>query len=352
MTDWHGPRSPEWIIELLDRTDTPIKRLDGVESGSVELGAQTELGVSGQLTIVNRGQGIDWMQHRVRVTYDPGIPGADPWPIATMLFTSPKQRVGAEVETWEVDLHGKMAVLDEDQIDSTFSLAEGTEIIPQVIAQIQAAGETAIAVTPSAAVLKSQRVWRAGTKRRTIINDLLDSAAYWSLWTDGSGQYRIEPYVDPGLREPAFVFEAGEFSIHAPEWERDQDLSKVPNKFIVNAQGDDEDEGISGVATNEDPNSPYSYQARGNRWITESDDGAEIEDQEAADALALRRLRDQMAPVAHRSVRHAIVPLNPRDVVMHRPTGDPEGVRATVQRMSFDIEFDSLCDGEWREILL
>lgn len=352
MGDWFGPRTPRWIIELLDRDDSPIGRLDGVTGGSVELGAQTELGVSGQLTIVDRGQGIDWMRHRARVSYDPGIRGLPAWPIATMLFTSPKLSVSAEARTWEVDLLGKMVVLDEDQIDATFSLAEGTAIIPEVVAQITAAGETAIAVTPSSAVLKSQRVWPAGTKRRTIINDLLSSAGYWALWTDGAGQYRVEPYVDPGVREPAFTFEAGRAAIHTPEWSRDQDLAKVPNKFVVKAQGDEDDEGIVGVATNTDPESPYSYQARGNRWITGTDEGAEIEDQEAADALALRRLRDQMAPVAHRSVRHAIVPLNPNDVVLFRPSGEPEGVRATVQRMAFSIGFDSLCDADWREVLL
>ncbi len=351
MVDWYGPRNPRWRVELLDSDDAPLRMLEGVKSGSVEIAAQTELGVSGQLVILDRGQEIDWMQHRVRITYDPGIAGADPWPVATMLLSSPRRRTRPDGNLWEVETLGKLIVLDEDEIDETYSLAAGTQIIPKVVELIVSAGEHSIAVTPSTATLASQRVWPVGTKKRKIVNDLLESAGYWSVWTDGLGQFRVEPYVDPGERQPSFTFAAGKASIHTPEHDREQDLAKVPNRYIVVGQGDDTNAAPRGVASNDDPDSPYGYQARGNRWVTASEEGAEVENDAAATALAKRRLRDAMAPVARRSVTHAIVPLNPNDVVVFRPRDEPDGVRATVQRMSVTLEFDSLCTAEWRELL-
>lgn len=339
-------RSPRWRCELLDETDAPIGRLDGIEGGNIELAALGRLGASGSLTLLDRGQRIDWMSHRVRFSYDPGVRGVAPWNVAVMLLTSPTARHKAGHRIWEVELLSKLGVLDEDTVDTTYSLAEGAEIIPAVLALIESSGETRYTVTPSTSKLKSQQVWEAGTPKLTIINNLLEAAGYWSLWCDGSGQLRVEPYVPPAERSPAWEFRQGAASIHLPEWGREQDLAAVPNKFIVAAAGDEDDPGIIGIAKNEKPDSPFSYQARG-RWITETEQGVEVEDQAAADQLAARRLADRMAPVAKITATHLPVPLNPNDVIVFEDSGYE--ARATVLTMRMDLTADTLCSAEWRE---
>ncbi|MBK0420151.1 hypothetical protein JD276_14025 [Leucobacter sp. CSA1] len=346
MADLTGPRRPSWRVDLLDRDYAPLGEIDGVTGGSIELVALSRLGASGSLTILDRGQDIDWMSHRVRLTYDPGIPGIEAWPVATMLFTSPTTRTRSGVRSFDAKLLSPLAVVDEDTTEATYSLPAGTPIIPTVVALIQSTGETRIAATESEAVLRSPMVWEAGTPKLTIINELLESAGYWSLWCDGSGQHRVEPYVPPADREPAYTFQAGAVSIHSPDWSREQDHAAVPNRFIVIGEGSDEEPAIVGVATNENPDSPYSFQARG-RWITETEEGAEVADQVAADLLAQRRLLDRMSPVAKLSVSHSVMPLDPNDVVTFQPRG--HSTRATVQRMSFQLSYDSLCQAEWRE---
>lgn len=346
MQALHGARRPRWRYTLLDATDQPLRPLDGVTAGSLEVAATTRLGGSAQLSIDERGQGIDWMSHRVQVAYDPGIPGTPPWPVGTMMFSSPTTTTGDARTTHQVDLLSKMQIVDEDSVEARYSLAAGTLLVPAVLALIQSTGETRIAVTDSAAVLTGPMSWEAGVSKLTIINDLLGAAGYWSLWCDGAGQYRVEPYVLPADRGLAYQFQAGEYSIHQAGWQRQQDLSTVPNRFVIVGQGDETAEALVAVATNENPESRFSRQARG-RWITRTETGVEGT-QDVLDRLAQRRLIDAMSPVAKLQVTHAIVPLDPGELVSFRPRGHT--ALATIQRMTYDLRFDGQCRAEWREL--
>ncbi|UBH06483.1 hypothetical protein K8P10_001994 [Leucobacter sp. Psy1] len=341
-----GHRRPRWRTELLDSEDRP-KRDITPSAGRIELAATTRLGASGSMSLVGSTADIDWMRDRVRFTYDPGILGVDPWPVATLLLSSPTEDRTDLRTAWEVELLSKLAVLDEDAIHETFSLAAGTPIVPAVVDLIRSAGETRIAVTESDTTLANPQVWPASTPKLTIINDLLQAAGYWSLWADGAGLFRVEPYRAPGDRAVSWVFAAGEAAIHTPDWGREQDLASVPNRYIVVGQGSDDTPPLVGVASNEDADSPFGYEARG-RWITRTEEGVEGSTQTVFDQLAQRRLADAMSPVAKLDATHAIIPLNPNDLVEFAPT-TREPVRATVQRMAYTLGFDAQCSAEWRE---
>ena len=335
-----------WTFELLDSQDRPIDdRLDGVTGGSAEVVAQSALGGSGSLTLDHR-RDIDWMSHRVRAIFHTADSS---WPFGTYLLSSPAENHTAFGVTYSVGLLTKMNVVSEDTVEDRYSLPEGTQVVPTVLALIESTGETRVAVTDSDSVLTSGLTWEAGTSKLKIINDLLQSAGYWSLWCDGSGQFRVEPYTDPASRPVAFEFEHGERSLHFPDWGRAQDHTSVPNRFVAVGQGDEESAPLVGVATNEDPTSPYSFQARG-RWITATEEGVEGETQAVFDQRAARRLRDAMSPVARMTVDHAMIPLEPNAMVSFTPE---DGVRrlATVQRMSVDFSFDTDVQAEWREVL-
>lgn len=345
----HGAREPRWIFTLLDRQDRPLRLLDGVDGGGGEVVAQARLGGSASLSIDDRGQLIDWQSDRVQVDYDPGIPGEQPWPRGVYLFTSPSERHTEFGVSYDVGLLTKMTVIDEDSAEARFSVSPGVPVTPIVRSLIGSTGETRISMTDSAAVLSSGMTWEASTSKLTIINDLLTAIGYWSLWCDLSGTFRVEPYVAPEKRPIAYTFRHGEQSVHMPTWEREQDQSSVPNRFIAVGEGDEEEEPLVGIALNENPDSPYSFQARG-RWITEKEEGVEGDSQETFDQYAARRLRDLMNPVARMSVTHAMLPLEQNDLVEFIPE---DGVRrlATVQRMSHDFTFDTDSKVEWREVV-
>ena len=85
-------RSPRWRFTLLDDQDVELRDLRGVVTSSGEIAPRERLGGSASLVLDDRGDGIDWMKHRVRVTYDPGIVGVEPWPMGTYVFASPVKR--------------------------------------------------------------------------------------------------------------------------------------------------------------------------------------------------------------------------------------------------------------------
>ncbi|WP_084821255.1 MULTISPECIES: hypothetical protein [unclassified Leucobacter] len=348
MADLHGPRAPRWRYTLLNRDDQPLRKLIGVTGGGVDVDATTRLRAAGNLTIEEMGQEIDWLSHRVRISYDPGIPGVSEWPVATMLLSSPKESYRGKRLVYDVGLLGKLAIIDETSVKGTYSVPAGAVVIDRVLELINDCGERRYSVSPSTAVTRSAMVWKPGTSYLTIINDLLSSIGYWSLWCDGAGVFRIEPYVDPGDRLSAFDFAAGARAVHSPDWDRDQDLSSIPNIAIVVSQGDGEQPAIVGTAWNLDPRDPFSIPNRG-REIPVIDEGAEVDSQATADLLAARLLRDARSAVAHLSVQHFVVPLNPNDVVSFAPSG-AAARRASVQAMRYTFTFNGWVEAEWREL--
>lgn len=320
-----------------------------VAKGSVKVAAFARLGGSASLTISVRdaqNAGINWFRDRIAIRYDPGISGIEPIPMGVYLFDSPtlNQSIAA---TWDVDLLTKMAIVDQEEVIDTYSLPEGSNIIEAVVELIESTGETRISATPADAVTVSALAFEAGTPKLTIINELLTSANYSSLWTDGSGQYRVEPYIEPQQRPLAYTFAEGEASIHKPDWQREQDILSVPNRVIVVSPGSDTEPPIIGVAENNDPDSDYSIPSRG-RIISRTEEVSDMSSVEAAVSYAEQLLQGGMTPQATLAVEHAIVPLEPHSLVRFTSGGVTR--EATVREMNFDLTFDSQCEALWREI--
>lgn len=344
-----GARKPRWSFMRLDSEDRPLGLLSSVTGGSGTIAARERLGGSASLTLDEIGQDIDWMRDRVQVIYDPGVVGVDPWPVGTYLFTSPKERHDGVRVSYDVGLLTKLTVLDEDTVTGRYTLPKGADIIPAVEMLIQSAGEYRIAVTESSAKLGATYVSEPDDSKLTVINDLLAAAGYGALWVDGAGQFRVEPYVLPADRPVAYRFEHGEASVHLPEWEREQNHSIVPNRFVVIGDSDETAPPMRGVAENTNPASPYSFQARG-RWITGREEGFDGETQAAFTERAKRRLRDAMSPVSRLTASHAMLPLDPDMLVEFIPE-DLVPRMATVQRMTFSFDPFTVVDAEWREVI-
>lgn len=339
-------RQAEYVVRLLDEQDREIRVLDGVTGGSVSLSASTRLRASGQLSIRDTGEEIDWLSHRVRIDYEPV--GVEPWPLGVFLLSTPQDAHSDAGRAWEVDLLGKLAVLDGDSTEQTLTVPAGANLVEAAQQLIRDAGETRLAVTPSAASASSEMVWDPGTSVLTIVNDLLDAAGYWACFTDGSGVVHLEPYVRPAARARIFDFIEGETAIHSAEWTRDQDLAAVPNRVVLVGQGEEEKPALVGVATNEDHESRFSRQRRG-RWITVSETGVEAADQETITALARRRLIDASTPQATLLVSHMPMPLMPNDVGRFASQGTDASV--VLQSVSYRLDPTELCQSNLQEVV-
>lgn len=349
MADWSGHRAPRWRYLLLDGYDREQGELKGIAGGTVKLSAATRLGGSAELTIDELDQGIDWLKHRLQIVHDTGMAGKQPWAIATMLFKSPKRtRTGART-SYSVSLLPKTKVLDEAALLQTTSYPAGTPIVETVVDLIRSTGETRIAATPSDAVLASQTVFDAGTPILTVANELLEAAGYWSVKTDGLGQFRIEPYRDPRDRPVAHNFDRVR-SILRPTWTHEQDLASIPNRFIAVSQAIGEDPPLVGVAEIDDLSSPYHANNRRTPedplWIVATEDEVEASSQTVINQIAYRRLQDRLSPVSTYEVQHDLIPLELNDLVGF----SRENVRATVQNMDISLDLSSTVKARWRVV--
>ncbi len=343
-------RQAWWEITLLDSADRVIGPLRGVTGGTITLSANTRLRASGSLTIQDTGQDVNWLTDRVRVVYRARDRRARSmtWPVGVFLMSAPTAAHTSAGTSRDVDLSSRLAVLDEDCLEASTTLPAGRRVTDAVEALIASTGEDGVSITPSDRTLASAMVWEAGTPVLTVINDLLDSANYFSLHPDGDGVLTAAPYVRPAARPVAWAFTAGEAAIHSADWSRDQDTAAVPNRVVLVGQGNGDTPALVATAENTDPASPFSREARG-RWITHTETGVEASTQAVLDGLARRRLIDLSTPTATIQAAHLPLPLAPND----RVTWDTAGhaATATIQEIKADLTATSLCTTKLREVI-
>lgn len=339
-----GPRLESYEVELLDRYDQSQGFLDRVLGGGVEQNYDAVIRGGCSLDLHNV-EGVNWHQSRVRpwVTVN-GLR----WPLGVFLPTSPDIVYSATHKSWKFKGVDKLSVLDGDAIPSSLSLPAGTVVTTAVKDIIEATGETSLVLTASPKMLSEQLVWGPGTTRLRIVNDLLSSITYAFVWADGFGRYRVEPYIDPRNRSVRAVFEKGEVAIHKADLTRTQDIASVPNRVIMTTSGSDDTPALLAVAENHEPGSPYSYESRGNRWVTKTYEGAEAVDQQSLDRQASRNLWNSSTPPAYYSVEHAVVPIDPDDTV--RFIHDDIDVLVQVNEFGIDLTPGSTMGGKWKEL--
>lgn len=348
LPEWRLPRNPSWRVHLLDRFDADMGVLDTVTSGTIDLNANEPLGGSGSLRL-DSVSGIDFRNDRVRVVFDPDIPGVDPWPIATMRFMSPTQTIDDYGAKYEVKLLPKTQILEAASLPVWYSLPAGTNVVDAIVALIENTGESRIAATLSDAVLPSATVFESKSVRG-VVNELAAAVNYWSVFTDGSGQFRVEPYLLPRERPTVWQFTEGDnaSSILMGEVGREHDYVVIPNVARVYREGDDETPGIEGVYVNDNPDDPESIVNKPEQSLPA--ESVQVESQGEADALAYRRWADAQSPLVKLTASHEIVPVFPNDVISYR-VGEHSG-RASVQSQSYELTPDGfgVCSTSWRGI--
>lgn len=281
------------------------------------------------------------------------IEGLPEIPLGVYLFSAAPEEWSGAGRVYGLELLDRNTVLDQDLVEVSYVVAAGTRILAAVATVIASAGE-AIVVDDNPATLANAMVWPAGTSKLQIVNDLLGALNYSSLWVDGVGNYRATPYLVPAARSIDYELLNlkrelidGETSIYGEAWTRDRDLFKVPNR-VVTVQSDAGDaEPRTGLATNTttdttSPTYPFSYAARGNRWIGKLVDGVEVPAGSNAEIDAYLNAKARASLIASSSVqatvniKHLPIPVRVSDVV--RFANVPAGIDARHVFTSIDLE--------------
>jgi hypothetical protein len=340
-------RRERWVVELLDaRTEKLLADLRAT-AGKVDWNVNATIRSSCTLNLEGLA-GYDWRQVRIRLRYALDGPGGGDWPLGVFLPATPLEEWDVGV-SHTVEAYDKMVILDDDQTSSAWTYPAGQNIVQAVVQVIESTGEMSHVIPASTKSLGASMTWDVGTPKLRIVNDLLEAAGYFSVWCDGLGRYRADPYVPPADRPVVWDFvDHPVRSIFMNRFEREMDGFHVPNRVVMIGRSEDQETPPPfAVAQNEDPDSEWSYQARG-RWITYTE-GVEAADGETLDSLAARKLRDLTGASRSLTLRHAMIPLVPNDVVRVR-VGDALNVLASVQTMSVSIGTGELVESRLMEV--
>ncbi len=382
----YGARTTRFRYELLAHDavtgrDSLAGELDGVLSGSLSWSSTAAVKKSGSLKVLDLATAADGATRiadvalvatRIRPVLE--IEGLPEMPLGVYLVTASPEEWSATHRVLSLELHDRTTVLEQDRTEGTFTAPTGTPILAIVSSVIESAGETIDVDASETLTLGSPMVWKAGTSKLAIVNDLLEALGYQGLWVDGAGAFRATPYVRPAMRPIHYAIlndEAGRAlvreladgpqSIYSPEWTHDRDSYDIPNKVVAVASGNAKDAPSIGVATNEDSSSPYSYPSRG-RWVVTVVDGVEVPDyadQPDPDAAEVAFLRERARQVliassssqATVSVKCLPIPVELLDAVRFASTPAGVDARHTVTSVGMDLRFDGLMSLELREVV-
>jgi len=345
-----GHRQEAWHYRVLDLNDRYITNLDEVTSASFEFSIYTTIRSSGQLEC--RSRGIDWLKVRIQPWYTVWNDTTKmSWPVGVFLPSAPGIQYSGDGVKQSIELYDKLQILVDEKIANTYSVPAGTVVTEHIKALLALRGETRFSIVDSDATVRTAQVWEADTTILQIINDLLESINYFSLWVDGYGVFHGQPYLSPTERGLAWTFADDQRSIYSPDFFNDRDESQVPNVVGLVSTSDGETEALVAEARNEDPNSRYSYNQRG-RWISTVELDVEADSQATLNALAQRRLVELSDVSSNYNLSHALIPLNLNDAVKFVRGAEGISTLGVVQSFSFSSEVGTQVKTTIREVIL
>jgi hypothetical protein len=250
-----------------------------------------------------------------------------------------------------VKLLDKTTILDQDIITTTYSVAAGTVVTTEIISLITGAGVTNYAITASSATLTGGMAWQPGTSKLRIVNDLLAAIGYFALYANFDGALVGEPYVLPASRPILYELIDGPTSVYDPNFTRDVDIWRIPNRVVITGQGDGTTAALTSSIDNTDADSPYSIANRG-RVIGYSETGVEADSQATLDAYARRRLVELTTPTSSVQISHSPLPgVTVNNTVRFRRVPAGIDARHTVTRTTITLDGTALATSDLREVV-
>lgn len=298
-----GQRRERYRYQLLDRDDSVIGMLAGVqEGGSVTYNylADVKRTCSFALDENPVDKPSDWLSFsaldlstilrmKLKPYYALQMPdgGWAEWPLGVFLVegatrSSDGGRVVRQIQGSDLGRALKVNKI-VNRKDATY--ASGTNIVTDVQAALNLVGYIPYDFTPTAKTVPSSGLsWDPGTEYRQVVQDLLASINYQSLFFDAEGVARAGPYFVPSDRDVDFTYTTADplVSVVAEEATDEYDYFNTPNYWVYTTSQSDKTV-ITSTFTNTNADSPSSTVSRG-ITITKVDLGRKEIDQASLNA--------------------------------------------------------------------
>lgn len=369
MADTSPVRQADYRVMLTTPAGQDIGLLDGVESGSVTLSATSRLRASGQLSLTETEQQIDWVNTHARVDYAPV--GMEGWPVATFVMSSPTRSVNDHRVTRDVELLSTLAYLDRMATDSIEHVENAhltdNDRVGLIRRYAAKARNLRMGVTKfgdygrvgGPSLINEAIAYDVGTNVLTMLNDCARIVGWGALTPDPYGVVTGGPYIRPSRRPVSYVFREGDAAIHSADWTIDRDIFSVPNVVVcVGTPGSDDTQrggdkygagptpAVVGVARNDNPSDPLSTVNRGE--IVHVETGVKATSQAAINQVAQRILTEKAMPAASLVIEHLPINIRPGDVVEFISQG--QRLRGAVQEMKIPLSPTALVTTTIKEI--
>lgn len=265
-------RRHSWRYELWNANGYTGRDLTGVTGGTLSWDKNQAIKGRGSLLV---DQNDDGPLLNVFIRPVLKIDGWGEAPFGLWIPTFPRRAYTATGWSGTVDLISYEGILSLTSAASVLnSTDEITVVVPQGVAVTEwvkntliTAGIARYAVQSSPKTENAPQTYINGETLLQVINTELDRIGYSSVYSDMSGIMRVDPYVLPAERPEAFSdlrpFDVDGNPILERVFEVTDNASSVPNRVRAVGQPVGWLPGQTGVAVNDDPDSPYSVQNRG-----------------------------------------------------------------------------------------
>jgi len=320
----------------MDKRDVVVADIDGVRACDLTYNVNAEVRGGGTLEYV--GPPIDWRTHRIQPWFTVRAGGQEEsWPLGVFLPRAPAKDYGDATQPVSLELYDKLYLLTTQMTTSgMYTVAKGQNVTARIKTLLANAGLRS-SITDSTATLRTAMAWPAGTPYLKVINELLETINYFSMWVDANGIFRADPYVRPQDRAPRYGFVDDGTSIYTPDFRHERDDYFVPNRVILTSTVDGETPPMVAIATdNGGLSSPYSYETTGIR-VVHPEEGVEAVNQTTLNALAAKRLAELQRVTSTLEISHLTIPMDLNDVVTFRRDAHGLAALTTVQTMSLSM---------------
>jgi hypothetical protein len=315
MADWSKSFAASYEVATVDRlTGEETGLVAGVlPGGRLSRNDDTETKESGSLSCIDAPS---FGASLVRVYLVADFGGGDVERVALGTFVPTVSTVphGDVSQSTSIELDGRLIELSADAFDAPLTVAAGADTVATVVGILQDAGFDVVQRDSSAHTISQDRSYgvSGNETKLSVVNDLLDLAGFCAVRCDALGRAILERYRVPSERSPSWSFIEGADARFLRSTPETLDASDVAN--VVRCVYESEESTVVGVATDDDPASPYSTVSKGRR-ITKTYSYTDGVSQAEADSKAAELLRTQQSVIRKVSISHVYAPVTIGDAV-------------------------------------
>ena len=232
---------------------------------------------------------VDFISPRLTIEHEDGSSETSSYGV--YLTVPPKKSISNTEQFITLDSRDLTYILANDGFDDGYTRSAGQNIVQTVRALLEEAGFSRHQIADHPALLEDTKSWGANTSRLEVINELLNSINFYTLYMTKDGYVASRPYVGDRDKAASISYSTNppsKVQVVSSPIKHETTPDRIANRIIV-IGGTPPDNVIIGRAINNSPSSPTSTVNLG-MTITKKYEGVQVADQESANLIAQQYL--------------------------------------------------------------